>query len=200
MKQSRFALPVPGPGAGVTQGGGTAPTNERAVFTAGGVRTGQWVCVADAAAIVHRLVARGDRRGARRFPDLSQIFPRTRTGAERRPSGPPRDAGGSGYRRVRLCWSVRFIREVVSAAGHSAMFSARPDGTGRCSLVVEHQLPKLRVRVRFPSPALFLSPPRYCPSAARYRLRAHERNPLSPINIGHRRTTGGRCPSSGVVS
>ncbi|WP_438944230.1 transposase [Nocardia nova] len=34
MKQSRFALPVLGPGAGVTQGGGTAPTNERAVFTA----------------------------------------------------------------------------------------------------------------------------------------------------------------------
>ncbi|MBF6272640.1 MULTISPECIES: transposase [Nocardia] len=34
MKQSGFALPVLGPGAGVTQGGGTAPTNERAVFTA----------------------------------------------------------------------------------------------------------------------------------------------------------------------
>ncbi len=45
--------------------------------------------------------------------------------------------------------------EVGHPPSPSAIFSPGPMGPERrCSLVVEHQLPKLRVRVRFPSPAL----------------------------------------------
>lgn len=62
MKQSGFALRYSDPRG--SRAGRRHRADQRAGRVhRGEVRTGQWVGVADAAAIVHRLVARGDRRG-----------------------------------------------------------------------------------------------------------------------------------------